>query len=107
MVKNLRLRSFGSEEKNSDIKGVVLMYQNRLEEIKEIHEKANQAYESYESSSACADENTIKDSLSTLFYEEHTDWLIEQTEKLQKIEYEIDHSDMGTAIENIIRIIKE
>lgn len=79
----------------------------RLEEIKEIHDKANQAYEDLDSSNACADEDIIKDNLSTLFYEEHTDWLIEQAEKLQKIEYEIEHSDMGTAIENIIRIIKE
>ena len=59
------------------------MYKNRLEEIKEIHEKANYAYARYENSSACADQDTITDSLSTLFYEEHTDWLIEQAKKTE------------------------
>lgn len=32
--------------------------------------------------------------------------LIEQAEKVQKIEHEIDNSDMSTAVEKIIKIIK-
>jgi hypothetical protein len=65
------------------------MYKNRLEEIKEIHERANVAYKSYESSNACADQDTITDSLNTLFYEEHTDWLIEQAEKCESLVNEL------------------
>lgn len=38
--------------------------------------------------------------------EELVDWLIEQAEKVQKIEFEIDNSDISTGVENIIRIIK-
>lgn len=60
------------------------MYKNRLKEIKEIHEKATHAYARFENSSACADQDAITDSLITLFYEEHTDWLIEQAEMIER-----------------------
>lgn len=80
--------------------------ENRLEEIKELmketDESANRAYET----GSCAYEDTVKDNLALMFSEEHIDWLIEQAEKLQKVEYEIDNSDMGTAVGNIISIVK-
>lgn len=65
------------------------MDKNKLEEIKEIHAKANEAYNRFESSSACADQDIITDSLNTLFYEEYTDWLIGYAEESLKIESEL------------------
>ncbi|MFE4525502.1 hypothetical protein ACFRCQ_25900 [Cytobacillus firmus] len=69
------------------------MYQDRLEEIKVIHNKANEAYMRAQDTGSCADEDIVRDSLSELFREEHTDWLIKQAELLKKI------SDTWVAIE--------
>lgn len=55
------------------------MHKNRLEKIKVIHTKANDAC-------ASNDQDTILYSLNTLFYDEHTDWLIEQAEKVERYE---------------------
>ena len=81
------------------------MYKNRLEEIKEIHQEANEAYNRFESSSACADQNVIGDSLNTLFYEEHTDWLIEQAEKLEEIR-EVFYADATNVVDGYRKIIE-
>lgn len=62
------------------------MSKTRLEKIKEIHEEANEAYSRFDSSSAYADQDIITDNLNTLFYEEHTDWLIDQADKAERYE---------------------
>lgn len=54
---------------------------DRLNEVKRQHESAN-------------------------LHRRDIDWLIEQAEKVKKVEYEIDNSDMGTAIDNIIKTVK-
>jgi hypothetical protein len=82
------------------------MCKYRLEEIEKIHKRATEAYLRARETGRCADEGIVRDSLSELFNEEHTDWLIEQAKKLQKIEYEIDNSDLATGIENIVDIVK-
>ncbi|GGE47868.1 hypothetical protein GCM10011391_28290 [Pullulanibacillus camelliae] len=68
---------------------------DRLEEIKEIHDRANEAYSRFESSSACADQDMVTDILNTLFYEEHTDWLIqtveEQRQLIESLKYKNEH----------------
>ena len=33
-------------------------------------------------------------------------WLLEQAEKIAKVEHEVENSDMGTAVENIITIVE-
>lgn len=38
---------------------------------------------------------------------ETIDWLLTQAEKMERVAYEIEHSDMGTAIDNIIEIVNE
>lgn len=51
----------------------------RLERIKEIHEKANMNYHADEFSE-------MKINLELLFMEEDTDWLIEEAERVQELE---------------------
>lgn len=58
------------------------MFKNRLEEIKALHDEANQKA----SSNAYDDIDRVKDILQELFQEEHTDWLIEQAEKVEGLE---------------------
>lgn len=52
-------------------------------------------------------ELAIPQSNAHLIVSKHNfNWLIEQAEKVAKVEHEVDNSDMGTAVENIIEIVK-
>ena len=59
----------------------------RLEEIKELHEQANQAYHE-------KDFERMEHFLETLFTEEFTDWLIEQAERLHGTKHKLGYIDM-------------
>lgn len=62
----------------------------RLEEIKKLHEEAVKSSQIAFDTGSCAEEDKVKDILGDLFQKEHTDWLIEQAEKLEKIREEAD-----------------
>ncbi len=61
------------------------MDNTRLKLIKELHNEADKKA----ASSAYDDINRVKDIAQELFYAAHTDWLIEQAEKVEKLEQEI------------------
>lgn len=54
----------------------------RLKFIKDLHNEATEKAPS----SAYADIDRVRDILQELFYAEHTDWLIEQAEKVERYE---------------------
>lgn len=54
----------------------------QLEEIKKIHDQANSLYPSNNHE----DVSKAEELVMQLFGDEHTDWLIEQTEKFEKLE---------------------
>lgn len=60
-------------------------FDSRLDEIKYLHNEANDAYQRAMDTGSCADEDVVTDNLAKLFYEEHTDWLIEQAEQTELI----------------------
>jgi hypothetical protein len=71
------------------IVGVVLIgwwkMKTKLEEIKKLHEEAVKSSQIAFDTGSCAEEDNVKDILSDLFQKQHTDWLIEQAELVEKL----------------------
>jgi hypothetical protein len=65
--------------------------ENRLKDIKELVNEANEISERIVNSNlvACADEDRISDILADLFNKYHIDWLIEQSETVEGLQREI------------------
>lgn len=78
-----------------------------MEEIKELIDEANELSTviNHSNQVSCSDEDRLTDVLAELFTGNHIDWLYEQAEKFQKVIYEVEHSDMGTAVGNIVEIV--
>lgn len=60
--------------------------ETRLEEIKKLHEEAVKSSQIAFDTGSCAEEDNVKDILNDLFQKQHTDWLIEQAEKVERLE---------------------
>lgn len=65
--------------------------------MNDIRERVEEISKKLDGKIGCWQDNELYWCLSTI---------IKQNEKLQMVEYEIDNSDMGTAVDNIIKIIK-
>lgn len=61
------------------------MDNTRLNFIKELHNEADKKA----ASSTYDDTNRVREIIQELFFAGHTDWLIEQAEKVEKLEQEI------------------
>jgi hypothetical protein len=78
---------------------------DQLEQIKELHDKANSLYPT----NKIDDKEKATKLVMNLFEYRHTDWLIEQAEKLEKVEkaYFDDNYNHSGFMEAVRRVLED